>query len=300
MSVSNYSACVAFTRKWEGGNTDVKGDRGGRTGRGGITHITYDAYRHKNHLPLGDVFLISDAEIAAIYRDEYWNPIDGDNLPVGVDLCLFDLAINSGPVRAHKVVYGKGAPPADQVRMICAARLRFLRSLRSWGQFGRGWSRRVKECEAAALHMIAATDPATRRELDQSKARAAVRASNTKTVTGVLVSAGAALLHILGGMPTGLMLAAAAIAAFVVIHGVIVAIAARAKVSSTGAKTASTAVKAPPLSPPVATATAQWPSMQDAPRHRGLLEWSASDIATLANEVVAHINTTKTNTEIKL
>jgi Glycosyl hydrolase 108 len=101
MANYNYQACVAFVRKQEGGNTDTRGDRGGRTGRGGITHTTYDSYRDKKGLPRQDVFLINDAEIAEIYWNGYWQPIRGDELPAGVDLSIFDFAINSGTAKAN-------------------------------------------------------------------------------------------------------------------------------------------------------------------------------------------------------
>src|ERR1019366_2697867 len=114
MSIANYAACVAFVRKQEGGNCDTPGDRGGRTGRGGITHTTYDAYRSKKGLAAQDVWLISDSEIAEIYAANYWDPIHGDRLPAGQDLALFDYAINSGPAKANeaRLLAGTGDAPA--------------------------------------------------------------------------------------------------------------------------------------------------------------------------------------------
>jgi lysozyme family protein len=40
------------------------------------------------------------------------------------------------------------------VTKICDERLAFLRSLRTWRVFGKGWGRRVAEVKAAALVMI--------------------------------------------------------------------------------------------------------------------------------------------------
>jgi lysozyme family protein len=221
MTIENYPACMAFTLKQEGGNSDIRGDRGGRTGRGGITHATYDAYRHKKGLPLQDVFKITDNEIAEIYHAEYWFPIGGDDLPVGVDLCIMDISINSGPTRALHILRAvptKEAAPGDHVRAICAARLAFLKSLRSWGQFGRGWSRRVAECEAAALLMVSGVNPTSKAHVDTRKAAKVAKAHNTNAVGGVVLGGVVAGLHWLGGMPDHMALAAGGIVSLVVVY----------------------------------------------------------------------------------
>ena len=42
------------------------------------------------------------AERDEIYRNEYWNAVNGDRLRAGEDLCVFDFAVNSGPARAAR------------------------------------------------------------------------------------------------------------------------------------------------------------------------------------------------------
>jgi lysozyme family protein len=191
MAQSNYAACVAFVCKQEGGNTDTPGDRGGRTGRGGITHTTYDAYRASKGLPLQDVFKISDAEIAEIYAANYWNPIYGDRLPAGQDLALFDYSINSGPAKANeaRMLAGNGDAPA-LIHKICASRLSFMHSLGSWDQFGGVWGRRVAQCEALALHMAGSLTSATVDAAAQAKDAQKKKAA--RVVTGGIIAAGAA------------------------------------------------------------------------------------------------------------
>lgn len=163
MSSDNFETCCVFVRKFEGGNSDVAGDRGGRTGRGGITYKTYNAYRDRKGLPRQDVFKISDAEINEIYRMEYWNPVRGGQVPAGEDLVLFDYAINSGPARANRADRAAraagNAGTAAFIHKICAGRVTFMRALGSWRQFGKGWGRRVAACEATALRMAGALTP---------------------------------------------------------------------------------------------------------------------------------------------
>ncbi len=195
MSQANYPACVAFVRKQEGGNTDTPGDRGGRTGRGGITHTTYDAYRDKRGLPRQDVFLILDTEIADIYAAEYWNPIKGDSLPAGVDLCEFDISINSGPARALKILSQAGGLEADTddlIHKICAARLSFMQALGSWRQFGVGWGRRVGQCEATAHQM--AHGIAARPVIKAAAKAAAQKVTTHSAAAGAVVMGGAVVV----------------------------------------------------------------------------------------------------------
>jgi lysozyme family protein len=191
MAQSNYAACVAFVRKQEGGNTDTPGDRGGRTGRGGITHTTYDAYRASKGLPAQDVFKISDDEIAEIYATNYWKPIYGDRLPAGQDLALFDYAINSGPAKANEARMLAGdADVPTLIHKICASRLSFLHSLGSWSQFGAVWGRRVTQCEVLALQMAGSLTPAVADKAAQAKD--AQKKNAVRVVTGGVIAAGAA------------------------------------------------------------------------------------------------------------
>lgn len=222
MAAQNYPACVKFVRRWEGGNSDVKGDRGGRTGKGGVTHNTYDAYRHRKGLLPQDVFLISQAEIDEIYGHEYWAPVGGNDLPFGIDLCLFDISINSGPLRAkciwEKVRFMGLVGPAMNIEAICAERLRFLRGLHSWRQFGRGWSRRVNDCEVTAMRMAAAVDPAAQRWLVQHGAAKAAKKANTQTGGAVAGGGLIAALHQWFGMPGHMALVAGGLVAALAVY----------------------------------------------------------------------------------
>lgn len=194
MAQDNYAACVAFVRKQEGGNTNTPGDRGGRTGRGGITHATYDAYRSAKGLPLQDVYKISDAEIAAIYAAGYWAPVHGDELAAGVDLCIFDYAINSGPKKANwerlQAIAGGAKETPALIHKICADRLAFMHALGSWSRFGAGWSRRVAQCEATALQM-AKVPLAPVLEAAQAKRSTSKTRASAIVAVGAPASAGA-------------------------------------------------------------------------------------------------------------
>lgn len=90
-----------FVLAREGGFVDDPRDRGGATNRG-VTQRTYDSWRARNDLQPQSVKLITDEELAAIYRQDYWNKVRGDDLPPPVNLAVFDAAVNSGPARAAR------------------------------------------------------------------------------------------------------------------------------------------------------------------------------------------------------
>jgi hypothetical protein len=98
MVASNFKASLALVLQSEGGNDDDPADHGGRTSRG-ITQREFDAWRAENKNPLMDVWSASQADINAIYREEYWDPFC-DGLPKGLDYLYFDMAVNAGPNRA--------------------------------------------------------------------------------------------------------------------------------------------------------------------------------------------------------
>ena len=193
MTQENYPACVAFVRRQEGGNTDTSGDPGGRTGRGGVTQVTYNSFRTAKGLSIQDVWNISDAEIADIYANLYWAPIHGDNLEKGVDLCTFDYAINSGPTKANlerlQAIAQGGTNTVAVIRKICGDRLSFLHALRTWKRFGKDWGRRVSECEVLALQMAGSLVPAIAQEATARRADHA-RGADRTIVGGVTAAAG--------------------------------------------------------------------------------------------------------------
>lgn len=114
---------------------------------------------------------ISDEQLHAIYGRNYWQRVDGDRLPTGLDLCVFDMAVNAGVSRAVRILQEIIGSTADGVlgprtlaavaeqdalsliRQYAEERRRFYKSLKTFPTFGRGWLRRVDEVEAKAKEM---------------------------------------------------------------------------------------------------------------------------------------------------
>ncbi len=171
---ASFSRALKLVLVHEGGYSDHKSDPGGATMRGVIQRV-YDAYRQRKGVPVRSVKQLTDAELQEIYRGLYWAKIDGDDLPAGLDYCVFDAAVNSGPSQAAKwlqrglndvlgkkalVVDGnigpatlaaaEAAPLAEVVDAMCDRRLAMLKGLKTWGVFGDGWGRRVSEVREKA------------------------------------------------------------------------------------------------------------------------------------------------------
>jgi len=144
----------------EGGYVNHPDDPGGATNFG-VIQQTYNAWRVRKQRKIQSVKLISQAEVLAIYKEQYWDKIWGDELPTGLDYALYDFAINSGPSRAIKFlqeligvkqdgVLGNITLQAIRTKNIenlidalCFKRWKWLKRLRNWKTFGVGWTRRV-------------------------------------------------------------------------------------------------------------------------------------------------------------
>lgn len=203
----NYDKCLPEILKHEGGWADHPSDPGGATMKG-ITIGVYAQWKGRK-VTKAELRAISDAEVAAIYRRNYWDKVRGDDLPSGLDLVAFDAAVNSGPARGAKWLQlavgvsddGKIGPetiaaarktyaPAAIERAI-GFRLAFLKRLKTWPTFGRGWQRRVDDVKATALQMAEAGPP---RPVDAPAATPAAEKQQ-----GLLAALFRALLGILTG-----------------------------------------------------------------------------------------------------
>lgn len=100
--MSRFTYCLSVVLGHEGGVSDHKADRGGLTNYG-VTQATYRAYRKGIHKPERPVTEIEPHEVEEIYHG-YWRDAKCDRLPDGLDLAVFDCAVNSGAGRAIKLL----------------------------------------------------------------------------------------------------------------------------------------------------------------------------------------------------
>jgi lysozyme family protein len=179
-NATRFARCLDHVFAHEGGYADHPRDPGGATNFG-ITHKTLARWRRVSpwwKLPKAEVQKLPREEAGRIYRSAYWTPVHGSELPAGLDLALFDYAVNSGPVRAVKALQAALKVKADGVVgpltldalkarvaaagvtglivALCDGRIGFLQRLATFAVFGKGWTRRVAEIRAAALEMAGA------------------------------------------------------------------------------------------------------------------------------------------------
>jgi len=161
----------------EGTYSDHPNDPGGPT-KYGITIANYSTFLGRQ-ATRDDVRNMTLDEALQIYKPRYWDAIKGDELPGGLDYCVFDGAVNSGPSQSAKwlqralakrglygsAIDGKIGPftlaaakaaearglTDEIINDICDQRLAFMQSLRIWPTFKNGWTTRVREVRAISL-----------------------------------------------------------------------------------------------------------------------------------------------------
>lgn len=156
MAAANYAACLAKVLRYEGGYVNDPHDPGGETNYG----ITIAVARANGYT--GAMHAIPMELVRKIYKTKYWDAVQGDALPVGLDLAVFDFAVNSGVSRAKNMLaaIGPQGGSMERVDRYCDARLRFLKGLKIWARYGKGWASRVNDVRQTARAMALTPAPA--------------------------------------------------------------------------------------------------------------------------------------------
>lgn len=170
----NFESSLKHLLAHEGGWSDHPADPGGATMKG-VTLEVFREFKRNPHITKEELRNISDEDLATIYKKRYWDAVRADELLSGVDYAVFDCAVNSGPGRAIKVLQAcvgttpdggfgsvtmaavaqfQGDVAKTLVKEYCEKRLDFLKSLKTFEVFGKGWERRVNEVEKTALEML--------------------------------------------------------------------------------------------------------------------------------------------------
>lgn len=162
-----FSDCVAFVLKEEGGFTNDPRDPGGATNLG-ITMAELAAWRGAA-VSTADVQSLQEPEARRIYWAHYWMPCWCVKLPRGLDLMVFDAAVNTGVGHGVKwlqsaigvtvdgvigpktLAAAASCPIGETIQAMADARRDYYRSLRTFSTFGRGWFGRVDRCVAQAI-----------------------------------------------------------------------------------------------------------------------------------------------------
>lgn len=165
----NWDEAIKHILKYEGGYVNHPSDPGGKTNLG-VTQRVWEEWTGKPATE-ADMRALTHAMVAPLYKKKYWDAVRGDDLPAGVDLCVFDAAVNAGVGRASrflqqvvgvtadgqigpKTINAVTAKPADEIiEAFCALREAHYKRLDTFVTFGKGWMRRLASVKAESSDM---------------------------------------------------------------------------------------------------------------------------------------------------
>ena len=155
----NFDQAVRIVLKHEGGYSNDSLDPGGET-KFGIS---------KRQYPNLNVRDLSEAQAREIYRMDYWDRLNIDQLPPKLRLIVFDCAVNQGQARAAMLLQRSLGIVADGIIgpktidtayqmgqdhvVLSYAKLRHnaYASNPNWMRYGKGWSRRLLEVAVLSI-----------------------------------------------------------------------------------------------------------------------------------------------------
>ena len=171
---NKFSEALEIILHHEGGYVNHPKDPGGETNLG-VTKRVYEDFGGEKEMKD-----LTKEDVEPIYKKNYWDRVKGDDLPEGLDLCIFDFAVNAGPGRAAKflqkligVTQDGGIGPQtlgalqsaigedvrtqtrEMIEKYQYERDNYYQSLSTFETFGRGWTRRVDEVTEKAKQWIA-------------------------------------------------------------------------------------------------------------------------------------------------
>lgn len=171
--LGNFDKCLTEILIHEGGFVNHSKDPGGMTNLG-VTKQTYEEWiGHKVSERV--MRSLTPQLVSSLYKKRYWSALRCDDLPPGLDLCIFDFGVNAGPARSGRYLQrmvgakedGQIGPGTLQlvkeyvernglgaaIRSFQERRRSYYGQLPTFSTFGRGWLRRVDEVEGVALKM---------------------------------------------------------------------------------------------------------------------------------------------------
>tara|TARA_Y100001938_G_C7973062_1_gene370337 strand:- start:156 stop:665 length:510 start_codon:yes stop_codon:yes gene_type:complete len=166
----NFPKCLQVILHHEGGYVNHPRDPGGETNLG-VTKRVYEEWGGTKSMKD-----LTEDDVAPIYEKNYWARAKCDQLPSGLDLAVFDWAVNSGTGRAVKKLQKMIGTVADggigpntlktleeyirhhgletTIKNYKNVRQAFYESLSTFDTFGKGWTRRNNETMETAIKMI--------------------------------------------------------------------------------------------------------------------------------------------------
>lgn len=168
--INGFEEALNFVLKHEGGFSNHPRDPGGITNLG-VTKRAWEAYL-KRSVDEAEMKALTPKEVEPFYRSRYWNVTRCDDFDDGLDLCVFDAAVNLGPAKAIRILQRSIGLPIDGligpntikaaadipstglISDFCSERRTVYRAIPNFDVFGKGWLARVDACERKAYEML--------------------------------------------------------------------------------------------------------------------------------------------------
>ena len=165
----NFQQALKEILRSEGGFVNHPSDPGGMTNLG-VTKRTWEEWV-KRTVDEAEMRCLTPAAVEPLYKAMYWDKINGDALPDGLDYCVFDAAVNMGIHRASVMlqlclglkpdgIIGqqtlgliKQEDPAKLIDEYSDRRSAAYQEISTFPIFGKGWIRRVNSVETIAKAM---------------------------------------------------------------------------------------------------------------------------------------------------
>ena len=166
-----FNKCLDRVLKHEGGFVHDIFDSGGMTNLGITKRVWEEFVGHP--VSEADMRSLTVEKVSKLYKQRYWDRVQADRLPKGVDYVVFDFAVNAGVGRAVKTLQSTvGSTPdgvigprtlasvntmdgKELVNKYSDAREEFYQGIVArkpdQARFIRGWLRRVEEARQSGL-----------------------------------------------------------------------------------------------------------------------------------------------------
>jgi lysozyme family protein len=179
----SFDSSLEFTLSEEGGYLDHPTDPRFASNHGiSLARLRY--FLRDPGLGRDDIKHLPCATVRAVYLADFWNRTRCDALPSGIDLMVFDHAVNAGPDRSSRALQlaagqnradidgAVGPDTLDRVDLtdtltlldaLAAMQRTSYRQMAAFGLFGEGWLARLDRRRTRARELMSQVEPLSRR-----------------------------------------------------------------------------------------------------------------------------------------
>jgi lysozyme family protein len=176
--INNFNKSLEHILNAEGGFTADSKDPGnhlpdGRAGctNMGVTQTAWEEYvGHK--VSIADMQGLTKEQVGKFYKNKYWDRVQADALPTGIDFLATSFAINAGVGSSAKLLQKcinavpdgmigprtlqviAGVDSKELIEKFSEAKEQYYKSLKLFSLYGHGWLNRVESEKAIALAML--------------------------------------------------------------------------------------------------------------------------------------------------